>query len=108
MRRAGLGRDDARGVAGVLFLTGTETVTSFLPRAVALLADSGLLAPDTVPDTLAGLDPLLDEALRCTVPTPATLRRAAGPAPGRPGRGPGRRAAAGGHPERRLGTSADR
>jgi len=80
LRAAGVDRDDACGIAAVLFLTGTETVTSFLPRAVALFADSGLLATGTVRDTLGALGALLDEALRCTVPTPATLRRAVGPA----------------------------
>lgn len=76
MRGLGLSEQDARSVAGVLFLTGTETVTSLLPRLVALLADSGLLTPDTVGGTLAGLDRLVAEALRATVPTPVTLRRA--------------------------------
>jgi cytochrome P450 len=71
----GLPADDARAVAGVLLLTGTETVISFLPRLVALLARSGRLAPGTVAGTLEHLDALLDAALRVTVPTPVTLRR---------------------------------
>ncbi len=90
MRDLGLDEQDAAGVAGVLFLTGTETVTSFLPRLVALLADSHLLAPHTAVTTARRLDELIEEALRRTAPTPATLRRAVaaarvGPVAVRPG-----------------------
>jgi cytochrome P450 len=77
MRGLGLEQDAAAGVAGVLFLTGTETVTSFLPRLVGLLTDSGLLAHDTVEGTLGRLDAVIDDALQVTVPTPITVRRAA-------------------------------
>jgi cytochrome P450 len=68
LRERGFGVDDARSTAGVLLVTGTETVSSFLPRLAALLLGSGLPEPT---------DELLDDALRLTVPTPATLRRAA-------------------------------
>jgi cytochrome P450 len=88
MRQLGLSEDEALGAAAALFLTGTETVASFVPRLVALLCDSGtqhriIREPDQ-------LDSAIDEALRLTTPTPAMLRSVTAPArigrvPVRPG-----------------------
>ncbi|MBE1534522.1 cytochrome P450 [Actinomadura algeriensis] len=87
MRTLGLSADEARGAAGAFFLTGTETVATFVPRVVALLADSGRLAGAPADGFL---DRAIDEAMRVTTPTPVMLRsvhRAAeiGGAPVRPG-----------------------
>jgi cytochrome P450 len=89
---AGFSLAAARGAAGVFFLTGTETVGSFLPRFIALAADAGLLVGagasqaetdvDTSPrsEAVASADwsALAQRALRVTVPTPVMVRRAAG------------------------------
>ncbi len=70
----GISRSQAPSLAAVLLLTGTETMTSAAPRAVAMLHDAGLL------DHVAGdpdlLRPFLSEALRLATPSPAMLRRA--------------------------------
>ncbi|WP_439951557.1 cytochrome P450 [Planomonospora sphaerica] len=42
MRESGLSAAEARGAAGAFFLTGTETVATFVPRLVALVSDHGL------------------------------------------------------------------
>ncbi|MFD0903407.1 cytochrome P450 [Actinomadura sediminis] len=72
MRTLGLSEGEARGAAGAFFLTGTETVATFTPRLIALLADSGLLADAAEPDGF--LDRAIDEAMRFTTPTPVMLR----------------------------------
>ncbi|MCG5215754.1 cytochrome P450 [Streptosporangium sp. KLBMP 9127] len=76
MRSLGLSEAEARGAAGAFFLTGTETVATFVPRLVALLHDHGTSEFD--------LDTAIDEAMRFTTPTPVMLRSVA--APGRVGR----------------------
>ncbi|MFI6483363.1 cytochrome P450 [Nonomuraea sp. NPDC050663] len=43
MSELGLSEAEARGAAGAFFLTGTETVATFVPRLVALLHDHGFL-----------------------------------------------------------------
>ena len=68
MRELGLSEPEALGAAAALFLTGTETVASFVPRLIALLCDSG------VQNDSALLDSAIDEALRLTTPTPMMLR----------------------------------
>lgn len=50
MRALGLSEAEARGAAGAFFLTGTETVATFVPRFIALLHDHGVL------HTLTGTD----------------------------------------------------
>jgi cytochrome P450 len=78
MRELGLSEHEALGAAAALFLTGTETVASFVPRLVALLCDSGgqhRIAGE--PDLLDGA---IDEALRLTTPSPAMLRSVVAPA----------------------------
>lgn len=85
---AGISRAHAPSLAAVLLLTGTETVASAAPRAVAMLHDAGLL--DDVAADRDRLRPLLSEALRLATPSPAMLRRATahgrlGPVRVRPG-----------------------
>ncbi|MFE3450898.1 cytochrome P450 [Nonomuraea sp. NPDC059194] len=72
MRSLGLSEAEARGAAGAFFLTGTETVATFVPRLIALLHDHGHVGAD--------LDRAIEEALRVTTPTPVMLRSVAEPA----------------------------
>ncbi|MFC6085203.1 cytochrome P450 [Sphaerisporangium aureirubrum] len=72
MRSLGLSAAEARGAAGAFFLTGTETVASFVPRLVALLHDGGIRPG-------GDLGRLVEEALRYTTPTPVMLRSVAAP-----------------------------
>ncbi len=72
LRDLGLSFEEAKGVLSVVFLAGTLTTASALPRIVALLADSGQLArlarnPEGIPAAIA-------EGLRFTTPVPATMR----------------------------------
>ncbi|MEV6952546.1 cytochrome P450 [Streptomyces sp. NPDC051183] len=83
LRALGLDEGEARGAVGVLLLTGTETLVSFVPRLIALVHDSGR-GPDRITDAL------VEDALRVTSPTPVMLRSAA-----RPGRLGGVRVGAG-------------
>lgn len=72
MRAQGLSVAEARGAAGAFFLTGTETVATFVPRLVALLHDH--------PTPVGDLDRVIEEAMRVTTPTPLMLRSVAAPA----------------------------
>ncbi|MFJ4233723.1 MULTISPECIES: cytochrome P450 [Cellulosimicrobium] len=80
MRELGLSEDEAMGAVGAFVLTGTETIQSFVPRLVALTADTGwldrLLAadPGAGPEAAALRGRVVEEALRVTAPTPAMLR----------------------------------
>ncbi|MFJ2741500.1 cytochrome P450 [Streptomyces sp. NPDC087440] len=82
LRGLGLSEEEARGAVGAFLLTGTETLVSFIPRLVALCHDTGrlngpgLLSGD---DSHAGpgLDAVVEEALRVTVPSPVMLRSVA-------------------------------
>jgi cytochrome P450 len=78
MRDLGLSEPEALGAAAALFLTGTETVASFVPRLVALLCDSG--TQHRVRRDPALQDNAIEEALRLTTPTPAMLRSTTAPA----------------------------
>lgn len=85
MRALGLSAAEARGAAGAFFLTGTETVATFVPRLIALLHDTG-----TRPESPGELDQAIEEAMRFTTPTPMMLRSVSVPArvghiPVRPG-----------------------
>ncbi|MEU7895489.1 cytochrome P450 [Nonomuraea sp. NPDC049152] len=89
MRSLGLSEAEARGAAGAFFLTGTETVATFVPRLIALLHDHGHLRQGR-PIAGAELDRAVEEAMRVTTPTPVMLRSVAEPAtvgavPVRPG-----------------------
>ncbi|MFI6324944.1 cytochrome P450 [Nonomuraea sp. NPDC050556] len=66
MSELGLSEAEARGAAGAFFLTGTETVATFVPRLIALMHDHG--AQD------ADLDRAIEDAMRVTTPTPVMLR----------------------------------
>lgn len=72
MRELGLSEDEAMGAVGAFVLTGTETLVSYLPRMVALLADTGWLAEVAADRRM--LDPAIAEGLRVTTPSPVMLR----------------------------------
>lgn len=72
LRADGVSRDEARSLAAALLLTGVGTVSAAAPRIVGQLADAGCLAPGQTP-TDAGA--VVQEGLRMTTPSPATLRR---------------------------------
>jgi cytochrome P450 len=82
MRRLGLSEAETRGLASALLLASTETISTFIPRLVALLHDHQALAGvaeafragDSAP-----LDAAITEALRVLTPVPIILRSAARP-----------------------------
>lgn len=73
LARQGVSLDDARSLAAALFLTGTGTVSSALPRIAGQLADAGLLTPGGA--SSCDVDDVVAEGLRMTTPSLATLRR---------------------------------
>ncbi len=75
LARQGVSLADARSLAAALFLTGTGTVSSALPRIAGQLADAGLLAPWTASG--CDVEAVVAEGLRMTTPSLATLRRCA-------------------------------
>lgn len=77
LARQGALLDDARSLAAALFLTGTGTVSSALPRIAGQLADAGLLEPSAA--VTCDLDGVVAEGLRMTTPSLATLRRCVRP-----------------------------
>ena len=72
LRAAGLEVNEVEAVLGSLFVVGTQTVSTALPRIVALLLDSGQMSRLRVEPHL--MQQAIDEGLRVTVPTPVTLR----------------------------------
>lgn len=82
MRHFGLTEAEARGLASAFLIAGTETITSLMPRLVALLHDHGKLAEvarafrdgDTGP-----MDTAIAETSRLITPAPIILRNAAQP-----------------------------
>ncbi|MBD8080448.1 cytochrome P450 [Cellulosimicrobium arenosum] len=84
MRELGLTEEEAMGAVGAFVLTGTETIQSFVPRLVALTADTGWLdrlllagpgaGGESGRDGAALRARVVEEALRVTAPTPAMLR----------------------------------
>jgi cytochrome P450 len=72
VKQLGLTADEARGVIGMLLVVGTETLTTAVPRAVALLVDSGQQRDLRRDPKL--MQPAIDEALRFVVPSPVMLR----------------------------------
>jgi cytochrome P450 len=82
MRGFGLTEDEARGLASAFLIAGTETITSLLPRMVALLHDHGELtgvaaayrAGDTEP-----METAINETARLITPAPIILRNAVRP-----------------------------
>ncbi|WP_010203539.1 cytochrome P450 [Salinibacterium sp. PAMC 21357] len=75
MRALGLSEDEAMGAVAAFVLTGTETLVSYIPRLVALLADSGWLARIAADRSL--MEPAIAEGLRVTTPSPVMVRSAA-------------------------------
>lgn len=80
LKERGLGGDAARSLAIALFLSGTSTVSSALPRIVDALADLGTLRQGAWSASGLGVDRVVAEGLRFTSPSLATLRRTAKPA----------------------------
>lgn len=72
MRALGLTEQEAIGAVGAFVLVGTETLVSYIPRLVCLLADSGWMAAVAADRTL--LEPAIAEGLRITTPSPVMLR----------------------------------
>nr|WP_228509051.1 cytochrome P450 [Herbiconiux sp. VKM Ac-1786] len=72
MRGLGLSEEEAMGAVGAFVLTGTETLVSYLPRLVAILADTGWL--DVLAHDRTLLDAAIGEGLRVTTPSPVMLR----------------------------------
>ena len=62
------------GIISAFVMVGTETLVSFVPRLVALLADTGRV--EGLVASRSGLDAAINEALRFTVPSPMMLRNA--------------------------------
>jgi cytochrome P450 len=72
LRGLGMSFEEVRGVTAALLTVGTQTVSATVPRAVALLVDTGQLALlRTRPDLRTSA---IDEALRYVVPAPIMLR----------------------------------
>ncbi len=72
MRELGLGEHEAMGAVAAFVLTGTETIVAYVPRLIALLSDSGWLAPIAADPAL--VEPAIAEGLRVTTPSPIMLR----------------------------------
>lgn len=77
LRALGLDFEECRGVIGLLFLAGTETTASVLPRIVALLVDTGQWA--TLRQRRDLLPLALDEGLRLTAAVPLMTRNVVAP-----------------------------
>ncbi len=76
LKELGLSADEARGVVGMLLVVGTETMTTAVPRTVALLVDSG--QQNTLRQEPKLIQSAIDEALRFVVPSPIMLRSVSG------------------------------
>lgn len=72
LRELGLGFEEARALAVVIILAGTETVTSGAPRIVALLLDNGQWA--SLAGDAGARASVVDEGLRLTTPSEFILR----------------------------------
>ncbi|GAA2237284.1 cytochrome P450 [Herbiconiux moechotypicola] len=72
MRELGLSEEEAMGAVGAFVLTGTETLVSYLPRLIAVLADTGWLSRLAADRTLVAA--AVAEGLRVTTPSPVMLR----------------------------------
>jgi cytochrome P450 len=71
LRDAGCRSEQIRGVGAALLLTGTDTLSSALPRAAALISDAQIWSSVTDGRTRPAL---IDECLRVITPSPAMLR----------------------------------
>jgi cytochrome P450 len=72
LRAAGLRFEEVQGVLAALFMTGTQTISTAVPRLVALLVDSGEWK--RLRDDPTRLDRVIDEGLRCIIPSPVMVR----------------------------------
>ena len=72
LKKAGYGEEVAASLTKSLFIAGTETVISFLPRMTALFVKSGYLDYLSAYPSHAGKG--VEEALRVTIPTPVAAR----------------------------------
>jgi cytochrome P450 len=72
MRSLELTEDEAMGAVAAFVLTGTETIVAYLPRLIALLADSGWLS--VIASDRGLVEPAITEGLRVTTPSPVMLR----------------------------------
>lgn len=72
LKESGYEEEVATSLTKSLFIAGTETVVSFLPRMTALFIESGYLGylAENPEHAMTGID----EALRVTVPTPVAAR----------------------------------
>jgi cytochrome P450 len=77
MRALDLTEDEAMGAVAAFVLTGTETIVAYIPRLIALLADSGWLPVIAADRALA--EPAIAEGLRVTTPSPVMLRSVVAP-----------------------------
>ncbi|MEV7605352.1 cytochrome P450 [Paenarthrobacter sp. NPDC089322] len=74
LRELGMTEEEAMGIISAFVMVGTETLVSFIPRLVALLADGGRL--EGLAEDRQGVPGAINEALRFTVPSPMMLRDA--------------------------------
>lgn len=77
LRGLGMTEEEAMGIISAFVMVGTETLVSFVPRLIALLADSGRIAG--LVEDRSGVASAVNEALRFTVPSPMMLRDAVSP-----------------------------
>lgn len=77
LRALGMTEEEAMGIISAFVMVGTETLVSFVPRLIALLADSGRIAG--LVEDRSGVASAVNEALRFTVPSPMMLRDAVSP-----------------------------
>jgi cytochrome P450 len=73
LRGLGLEYEEAKALVVIIILAGTETVSSGLPRSIALLLDSGAWA-GIPPDDPRALDAAIDACLRLVTPSPMIVR----------------------------------
>jgi cytochrome P450 len=75
VRELGLSVDEARGVVGMLLIVGTETLTTSVPRMLAVLVDSGQLG--RLRQERSAVGAVVEEAFRYMAPTPFMVRSTA-------------------------------
>lgn len=68
----GMSEDEAMGIISAFVMVGTETLVSFVPRLVALIADCGQLGE--LSRDRSAVPAAVNESLRFTVPSPMMLR----------------------------------
>jgi cytochrome P450 len=76
LRALGFEYEEATALIVIIILAGTETVSSGLPRSIALLIDSRLWSA-IPPDDASALDVAIDACLRLVTPSPMIVRSCA-------------------------------